>query len=78
MKKKALAGRFRWLLETMMRNQEIDVQELDTTLDYWEAKSEIEAKYRTKLVLKMDKLEEKMLEDPPRKYVHYEILEAVR
>jgi len=67
LEKKALAGRFRWLLETMMCRQGIDVQELDSSLDYWEAKAEIEAKYRTKLVLKIDKLEEKMLEDPPRK-----------
>ena len=56
MEKKALAGRFRWLLETMMRKQGIDVQELDTTLNYWETKAEVEAKYRTKLVLNMDKL----------------------
>ena len=58
----------------MMRKQGIDVQELDTSLDYWEAKAEVEAKYRTKLVLKMNKLEDKMLEDPPRKYVHCEVL----
>ncbi len=74
MEKKALAGRFRWLLETMMRLQEIDVQELNTTLDYWEAKAEIEVKYRTKLVLNMDKLEEMMLEEPPRKYLPWEIM----
>ena len=36
-----------------------DVQELDSSLDYWEAKAEIEAKYRTKLVLKLGKLEER-------------------
>ena len=59
----------------MMRKQEIDVQELDRSLTYWEAKSEIESKYRTKLVLKMDKLEEKMLEEPPRKYISWEALE---
>lgn len=44
-------------------------RELDTTLDYWWAKAEIEAKYRTKLVLKLGKLEEKMLEESPRKYM---------
>ena len=48
------------MLETMMRKRGIDVQELDTTLEYWEAKAEIEAKYRIKLVLKMDALEEKL------------------
>jgi uncharacterized coiled-coil protein SlyX len=78
LEKKALAGRFRWLLETMMRLQEIDIHELDRSLTYWEAKAEIETKYRTKLVLKMDKLEEKMLEEPSRKYVSYEFIGAVR
>jgi hypothetical protein len=78
LEKRGLAGRFRWLLETMMRLQRIDVQELDRSLDYWEAKSEIEAKYRTKLVLKLGKLEEKMLEDPPRKYMPCEIIGALR
>ena len=65
---KVLAGRLRWLLETMMRKQGIDIQELDVSLDYWEAKAEIEAKYRTKLVLKLDKIEEKMLKEPSGKY----------
>jgi hypothetical protein len=54
--KKALSGRFRWLLESMMRKQEIDIQELDYTLNYWENKAAIEAKYRTMLVLKANKL----------------------
>lgn len=57
MRKKALSGRFRWLLETMLRNQAIDVQELDDALDYWENKAAIEGKYRTVLVLKVNKLE---------------------
>ncbi len=75
MKKKALTGRFRWLLGEMMRRQGIDVQELDTTLEYWEAKAEVEAKYRTKLVLKLYRLEEKMLEEPPRRYMPWNVLE---
>ena len=50
--KKALKGRFRWLIESMLRKQGIDVQELDYALDYWENKAAIEAKYRTVLVLK--------------------------
>lgn len=58
----------------MMRLQEIDVQELDKTLGYWEAKSEIEVKYRTRLVLKMEKLKEKMREELPRKYMYWEAL----
>lgn len=41
------------------------------SLDYWEAKAEIEVKYRTKLVLKLDKIEEKMLKEPIGKYVLY-------
>jgi hypothetical protein len=36
----------------MMQKQGIDFQELDYTLDYWENKVAIEAKYRTMLVLK--------------------------
>ncbi len=44
MEKRGLAGSFRWLLTEMMRLQEIDVQELDSSLVYWEAKAEIEAK----------------------------------
>ena len=55
--KKALAGRFRWLLETMCEHQGIDVQEIDYELDFWENKAAIEAKYRTVLVLKLNKLE---------------------
>lgn len=51
-----VAGRFRLLLESMMRKQGIDVQELDYELDYWENKAEIEAKYRTVLVMKLNKL----------------------
>ena len=43
----------------MMRKQGIDVQELDSSLDYWEAKAEIEAKFRTVLVLDLGKLEDK-------------------
>ena len=54
--KKALAGRFRWLLETMMRKQGIDLQELDYELDYWENKAAIESKFMTVLVLKLKKL----------------------
>ena len=56
MEKKALMGRFRWLLKSMMRKQGIDVQELDYELDYWENKSAIEAKYGTALALKLDRL----------------------
>lgn len=56
LEKKGLAGRFSWLLETIMRRQGIDVQELDRSLTYWETKAEIEAKYRNKLVFKMEKL----------------------
>jgi len=62
----------------MMRLQGIDIQELDSSLDYWEAKAEIEAKYTTKLVLKLNRLKEKMLEDPPRKYMLCEIIGALR
>lgn len=54
--KRVVAGRFRLLLESMMRKQGIDVQELDYELDYWENKAEIEAKYRTVLVMKLNKL----------------------
>ena len=57
MNKTALSGRFRWLLESMMRKQGIDIQELDYELDYWENKAAIEAKYGTVLVLKLCKLE---------------------
>jgi hypothetical protein len=57
LRKKALSGRFRWLLETMLRKQGIDVQALDDALDYWENKAAIEAKYRTMLVLALSKLE---------------------
>jgi len=60
----------------MMRLQEIDVQELDRSLNYWEAKAEIEAKYRTRLVLKLDKLVEKILEEPPRRYICWQALEG--
>lgn len=56
-------ARFRWLLETMMKQQGIDIQELDTSLTYWEAKAEIESKFRTKLVLKLDKLDEHIEEE---------------
>lgn len=54
--KRVVAGRFRLLLESMMRKQGIDIQELDYELDYWENKAEIEAKYRTVLVMKLNKL----------------------
>ena len=57
MDKKALTGRYRWLLEFMVRKQGIDVQELDYELDYWENKAAIEARYGTVLVLKMNVLE---------------------
>jgi hypothetical protein len=52
-----LAGRFLWLLEAMCRQQGIDVQEIDSMLDFWENKAAIEAKYRTMLVLALSKLE---------------------
>lgn len=74
MGRKGLAGRFRWLLEAMMRLQGIDVEELDEDLDYWENKAEIESRFMTALVLKPDKLEEKVLR-PRGKCVSWQILE---
>ena len=76
--RKRLVGRFIWLLKTMMRLQGIDVQELDVSLDYWEAKAEIEARFMTVLVLNLDKLEEKMLMEPSRKHMPWQILEDMR
>jgi len=59
--KKVLAGRFRWLLAEMMRKQGIDVQEIDSEISFWENKAEIERKYCTVLVLKMENYEEAWL-----------------
>jgi hypothetical protein len=38
---KGLECRYRWLLETLMWLQGIDVEELDPELDYWENNAEI-------------------------------------
>ena len=40
-----MEGRFKWLLDAMVRRAEIDVQEIDSSLEYWEAKDEIERKF---------------------------------
>ena len=57
-----------------MRLQRINVKELDRSLTCWKAESEIEAKYRTKLVLNLDRLEERMMENPPRERLPWEIM----
>jgi len=47
-----LSGRFRWLLETMCQNLELDGEALvDNQLDYWENKTNIETAYQVKLGL---------------------------
>ena len=58
-----LAGRFKWLLETMCRRQGIDVQLIDDELTYSENKRNIEEQARTRLVLKVEKLEERKEEE---------------
>jgi hypothetical protein len=45
LEKKALAGRFRWLLSGLCQNAGIDVEEIDESLEYWEAKREIQKKF---------------------------------
>jgi hypothetical protein len=73
-----LAGRFRWLLEAMMRLQGIDVEELDEGLGYGENKAEIESRFMTGLVPKLDKLEEELLQSPRGKSVPWQVLEDAR
>ncbi len=51
MRRYALEGRFRWLLSTMMRKHEIDVSYIDSSLDYWENKLNIERQFAVKLSL---------------------------
>ena len=47
-----LSGRFRWLLETMCQNLELDGEALvDNELDYWENKANIETAHQVKLGL---------------------------
>ena len=45
-------GRFRWLIDAMCRRARIDVQEVDHSLTYWEAKNLIEKRFPVKLRLK--------------------------
>ena len=47
-----LEGRFKWLLGELCRRAEIDVQEIDSSLEYWEAKEEIEKRFHVELRLK--------------------------
>jgi len=49
-----LAGRFVWLLETMCRRQEIDIQLIDYELTYWENKANIEGQVHKRLILGKD------------------------
>lgn len=45
-------GRFKWLLDSMVRRAGIDVQEVDHSLEYFEAKHEIERRFHVELKLK--------------------------
>ena len=45
-------GRFRWLLDKQVRLAGIDVQEVDHSLTYWEAKNLIKKRFPVKLRLK--------------------------
>ena len=46
-----LRGRFLWLLETMCRKCGVDIQMIDSTLDYYENKANIEAQVHKRLYL---------------------------
>jgi len=46
--KRVLVGRFRWLLSELCKNAGIDVGEIDESLEYWEAKREIQKQFLVK------------------------------
>ena len=47
-----MEGRFKWLLGEMVRKAELDTDEIDSSLEYWEAKEEIEKRFHVELRLK--------------------------
>ena len=47
-----MEGRFKWLLRCMAERAELDPEEVDGSLEYWEAKEEIEKRTRKELRLK--------------------------
>ena len=40
-----MEGRFKWLLRKMAREAGLDPEEVDSSLEYWEAKHEIKKKF---------------------------------
>jgi hypothetical protein len=50
-RKSVMEPRFIWLLEQMCLNSNIDQQEIDLQLDFWENKEEIENRFGVKLSL---------------------------
>jgi len=51
MKRYRLEPRFVWLLGTMLRKAGIDISYIDSSLNYWENKNNIEHQFDVKLSL---------------------------
>ncbi len=49
MRQYRLEGRFRWLLRSMLDKHDIDEQYIDTQLNYWENKQNIERQFNLRL-----------------------------
>jgi len=60
MKDGRLRGRFVWLLETMCQKCGVDIQMIDSTLDYYENKANIEAQLHKRLYLKRQNHEKEL------------------